>query len=64
MMGQTEEFSFGDDAVAESYDDVLVPILFEPWAELLVDEHQPWAGKKILDMATGTGILAQILAEH
>ena len=58
------EFSFGDDSVTGSYDNVLVPILFEPWAVMLVDEHQPWAGKQILDLATGTGILAQLLAEH
>lgn len=63
-MAPTDEFSFGDDSVATSYDDVLVPILFEPWAVALVDEHQPWAGKRILDLATGTGILAQLLAEH
>jgi ubiquinone/menaquinone biosynthesis C-methylase UbiE len=63
-MAPTDEFSFGDDSVATSYDDVLVPILFEPWAVALVDEHQPWAGKRILDLATGTGILAQLLAER
>ncbi len=63
-MAPTDEFSFGDDSVASSYDDVLVPILFEPWAVTLVDGHQPWAGKRILDLATGTGILAQLLAEH
>lgn len=63
-MAQSDEFSFCDNSVAESYDDVLVPMLFEPWAASLVDEHQPWVGKRILDLATGTGILAQLLVEH
>lgn len=63
-MTNPDEFSFSDDSVAASYDNVLVPVLFQPWAADLVDEHQPWAGKRVLDLATGTGILAQLLGEH
>ncbi|MCP4004294.1 MAG: methyltransferase domain-containing protein [bacterium] len=57
-------FSFGDQSVAAAYDDILVPILFEPWAARLVDEFRPWNGLCVLDLATGTGIVAAELAKH
>ena len=63
-MNETAEFSFGDDSVASAYDNVLVKILFEPWAVRLVEENQPWEGRRVLDLATGTGIVAQQLAEQ
>jgi len=62
-MNETK-FSFGDDSVANAYDNVLVPVLFEPWANRLVDEYRPWTGRRVLDLATGTGIVAQLLAEQ
>jgi ubiquinone/menaquinone biosynthesis C-methylase UbiE len=61
-MSETKEFSFGDDSVASAYDNVLVRILFEPWAERFVEGHQPWDGRRVLDLATGTGIVAQLIA--
>jgi ubiquinone/menaquinone biosynthesis C-methylase UbiE len=64
QMRQSDEFSFGDDSVAGAYDDVLVPILFEPWAVRLVEAYQPWEGRQVLDLATGTGIVARLLAEQ
>jgi len=56
------EFSFGDGAVAAAYDAVLVPGLFAPWADGLVEDTGNWKGRKVLDLATGTGIVAQKLA--
>ncbi len=61
-MNKSNEFSFSDDSVAGSYDDVLVPILFEPWAKALLNAHGPWQGKSVLDLASGTGIVARLLA--
>jgi ubiquinone/menaquinone biosynthesis C-methylase UbiE len=61
-MSKTCEFSFGDDSVASAYDDALVPVLFKPWAARLVEEYRPWEGRRVLDLATGTGIVAQLLA--
>lgn len=61
-MSTKQDFSFGDDSVASAYDNVLVSILFKPWAERLVEEHQPWDGRQVVDLATGTGIVAQLLA--
>ena len=55
-MSETAEFSFGDNSVASAYDNVLVRFLFEPWAVRLIEENQPWEGRRVLDLATGTGI--------
>lgn len=55
---------FDDSSVAAGYDDVLVPALFESWAEQLLGEHQPWAGRQVLDLATGTGVVAGMLARR
>lgn len=57
----TGEFSFGDSSVAYGYDSRLVPILFAPWADRLIEENQPWMGRRVLDLATGTGVVAQRL---
>ncbi len=61
-MNETQEFRFGDDSVASAYDNALVPVLFQPWAVQLVEEYRPWEGRRVLDLATGTGIVAQLLA--
>jgi SAM-dependent methyltransferase len=63
-MTRAPEFDFSGDAVAASYDDVLVPLLFRPWAERLAAEQGPWDGLRVLDLATGTGIVAQVLADR
>lgn len=63
-MGKEPEFSFGDQTVADAYDSVLVPNLFEPWAARLVNEFGPWRDHCVLDLATGTGVVARLLAEH
>ena len=63
-MSEPREFSFGDSSVASGYDNTLVPILFEPWAAQLVEEYQPWEGRHVLDLATGTGIVAEMLASR
>ena len=63
-MNETQKFSFGDNLVASAYDNVLVPVLFEPWATRLVEEYGPWGGRRVLDLATGSGIFAQLVAGH
>ncbi|MEK6223816.1 MAG: methyltransferase domain-containing protein [Thermodesulfobacteriales bacterium] len=61
-MNETQKFNFGDNSVASAYDNVLVQILFEPWAARLIEEYQPWEGRRVLDLATGSGIIAQLVA--
>ena len=63
-MSQPRDFDFGDDAVANAYDKVIAPNLFHPWTTRLVEQHGPWDGRRVLDVATGTGIVAQYIGER
>ena len=44
---------------AEAYERFLVPALFAPWAEALLDRAAPEPGERVLDVACGTGIVAR-----
>ncbi|HEX8001060.1 MAG TPA: methyltransferase domain-containing protein [Mycobacteriales bacterium] len=44
------------------YDDVFVPRLFTPWAELLLDRVDPRPGDAVLDVACGPGTVARLAA--
>lgn len=61
-MPEPREFDFGSSSVAAAYDAVLVPLIFEPWAESLLTGVSNWEGCTVLDLATGTGIVAQLAA--
>lgn len=63
-MTKSDQFSFSGDSVASAYNNVLVPVLFKPWAISLIEEQGPWEGRRVLDLATGTGIVAQLLAQR
>jgi len=63
-MTEPSNFSFSGTSVADAYDDILVPALFEPWAVRLVEGYPPWEDHSVLDLATGTGIVARLLAER
>lgn len=56
------EFDFGPDTVAQAYDSVLVPRMFEPWARSLVLMYDDWHGKTVLDLAAGTGVVSSVVA--
>ena len=60
----SQGLSFDDNSVAEGYDRVLAPLLFEPWAARLLRDVAPWKGRHVLDLATGTGVVARMLAEE
>ncbi len=60
----TPNMSFDGEAIAKGYDDYLVPVMFDPWAERLIERVPPHAGATVLDLATGTGIVAKKLAER
>ena len=45
---------------AEAYERHLVPALFAPFAERLIERAQPQAGDRVLDVACGTGIVARL----
>jgi ubiquinone/menaquinone biosynthesis C-methylase UbiE len=55
------------DAVAsipQDYDALLVPRIFEPWAEILLDHTNITAGMHVLDVATGSGPAARCAARR
>jgi SAM-dependent methyltransferase len=41
------------------YDEIMVPRLFEPWAELLLDQMKPQSGQAVLDVACGPGTVTR-----
>jgi ubiquinone/menaquinone biosynthesis C-methylase UbiE len=52
------------DSIAENYQRHLVPTIFEPWAEDLVDLAAPQPGERVLDVACGPGVVARLVARR
>jgi ubiquinone/menaquinone biosynthesis C-methylase UbiE len=44
---------------AEVYDDILVPSIFAPWVEKVLTKARLTYGQSVLDVACGTGIIAE-----
>jgi ubiquinone/menaquinone biosynthesis C-methylase UbiE len=55
------EASFGG-SVADGYREYLEPVIFRPWAELLVDFVGVEQGHTVLDVAAGTGVVSRAVA--
>jgi SAM-dependent methyltransferase len=51
-----------DTSAAEAYEAVLVPEVFRPWAELMVQKASVQEGARTLDVACGTGVVARCAA--
>jgi ubiquinone/menaquinone biosynthesis C-methylase UbiE len=49
---------------AETYEEFLVPALFQEWAERVADAAQIENGQHVLDVACGTGVLARSAARR
>src|SRR5262245_42279529 len=47
---------------AEGYESFMVPTLFRPWAESLIEAAAPKSGDRVLDVGCGTGIVARCVA--
>lgn len=63
-MKKPSAFKFNSSSVANAYDTVLVPVLFEPWAESLIKENSNWKGTTVLELACGTGVLTKKLIKN
>jgi ubiquinone/menaquinone biosynthesis C-methylase UbiE len=57
-------FQFTNPSVPKAYEEYFVPRLFEPWAELLLNEVQLRPGERVLDVATGPGTVARLAAQR
>jgi ubiquinone/menaquinone biosynthesis C-methylase UbiE len=51
-------------SIPQAYDDLLVPRIFAPWAEILLDHTCIEAGMRVLDVATGSGPAARCAARR
>jgi ubiquinone/menaquinone biosynthesis C-methylase UbiE len=63
-MADATRFQFTSPSVPKAYDEFFVPRLFEPWAELLLDEIGLRPGDCVLDVATGPGTVARLAAQR
>lgn len=46
------------------YDEIMVPRLFEPWGQLLLDTMNPDSGQAVLDVACGPGTVTRLAAQR
>ena len=51
-------------SVPDAYERYLVPPIFKPWAKVLVDFASVSKGELVLDVASGTGVVAAMTAER
>lgn len=56
--------AFTSDSVPGEYERYLVPAVFEPWAEVLLDVVGIAPGARVLDIASGTGVVARAAARR
>lgn len=56
--------AFNASSVPENYHRHLSPVLFEPWAEILLDIVGITPGARVLDVASGTGVVARLAASR
>jgi ubiquinone/menaquinone biosynthesis C-methylase UbiE len=64
MSAWSSSFESADVAAMEVYDDVFVPRLFTPWAEVLLEQTALSPGEAVLDVACGPGSATRLAAER
>jgi ubiquinone/menaquinone biosynthesis C-methylase UbiE len=52
-------FASAPTSALKFYDEIMVPRMFDPWAELLLDEMKPQSGQSVLDVACGPGTVTR-----
>ncbi|MBV9119800.1 MAG: methyltransferase domain-containing protein, partial [Chloroflexi bacterium] len=58
----TRSRHFGAQLTAETYERIMLPRIFEPWARVLLAQAVPNPGDAVLDAATGPGTVAYLAA--
>ena len=48
----------------EAYNELFVPVLFEPWAKKLIHFANVESGERVLDLACGTGVVSRLVAQQ
>jgi SAM-dependent methyltransferase len=56
--------AFTSASLPANYEAHLAPYLFQPWAEILLDAVAPAPGAAVLDVASGTGVVARAAARR
>jgi hypothetical protein len=56
--------AFTSGSVPDEYERHLVPVVFAPWAEILLDAVEVSPGSRVLDIASGTGVVARAAARR
>lgn len=64
MPEDTERYQMQSDGPAHLYERYLVPVIASLWAADLVDRGMPSPGKRVLDAACGTGVVARTAAKR
>ncbi len=57
------DFKTSGNSVAQAYEELLVPRIFEPWSKLILSEARLSAGESVLDVACGPGTVARSASE-
>ena len=62
-MNSSRGGAFRQGSVPENYERRLAPVVFEPWAKVLLGKVDVKPGDRVLDVASGTGVVARLAAE-